>query len=59
MKRKVFLTVAAVLGLTAIQLLALGQTRIHFAKGRTSTTVSATIARGSTKCFVLGTRRYN
>lgn len=56
MKRKLFLTVAAVLGLTAIQLLAVGQTRIHFARGRTSTTVSGRIAGNSTKCFVLGTR---
>lgn len=33
------------------------QTRIHFAKGRTSATVSGSVARNGSKCFLLGTRQ--
>lgn len=50
-----FLIVAMSLLLTCSDLFA--QTRIHFAKGRTSATVSGSIAKNVSKCFVLGTRQ--
>lgn len=55
-KSKLFFAPVIVLVLIAIPLLAVSQTRVRFAKGRTSTTLSGSIAKNSTKCFVLGTR---
>jgi hypothetical protein len=56
-KRELFFSVATVLVLATIQVASAGQTRIHFPKGKTSTTVSGSLDKDGSKCFVLGTRK--
>lgn len=54
-RHKLFFTIFSVL-ITA-QFSVLAQTRIRFAKGKTSTVVSGTILKNSNKCFILGARQ--
>lgn len=54
--KTLFTCLMSALMFAALDLQAQTKTRVRFAKGKSSTTVSGKIARGQTKCLLLATR---